>query len=203
MPRVTIAMKARFRLLACLLLLAVAMPAAADPRSLGEQGIAEYRKGNLIEGMQLLEEAATAGYLPAQTTLAYIFDAAEQDARAIHWYSQAASAGDAAGLFGLGGMYAKGERIARDARRAGDLIVEAASLGHVEAMRVYAHALEHGLLGLEPHDEGALTWYRRAAENGDKLSMNRLAKAYKNGELGLAVDTRLSSDWQQRVDIDD
>ena len=190
---------ALIRLPACLLvLLAFATSAAAAPRSDGERGIAEYRKGNLIEGMRLLENAAAGGYLPAQTTLAFILDAAEQDDRALHWYRQAASARDAAGLYGLGGMYAKGEGTPRDSQRAAELIGEAASLGHVEAMRVYAHALEHGLMGLDARSDEALGWYRRAADRGDARSMNRLAEAHGNGELGLAVDKQRARDWRER-----
>ncbi|UCH40122.1 MAG: hypothetical protein JSU67_18705, partial [Gammaproteobacteria bacterium] len=62
---------------ALLLMSAVVPPGLqADARSDGERGIAEYRKGNLIVGMELLQKSAEAGYAPAQTTLAYILDAA-------------------------------------------------------------------------------------------------------------------------------
>ena len=42
----------------------------ADAKTDGDKGIAEYRKGNLIEAMDLLEKSAVKGYTPAQITLA-------------------------------------------------------------------------------------------------------------------------------------
>ncbi len=171
----------------------------ADARSDGDLGIAEYRKGNLIEAMQLLEKSATEGYLPAQTTLAFILDSAERDAEAVHWYQQAAEGQDAVGLFGLAGMYAKGEGTDKDPRKAGQLMLQAAQLKHVEAMRVYAHALEHGQLGLTASPQSAAKWYLKAAEFGDETSMQRLRKAYTQGQLGLPADAKQAEAWRKKL----
>ena len=171
----------------------------ADARSDGDRGIEEYRKGNLIESMRLLEKSATEGYAPAQTTLAFILDASEDDTQAFHWYQQAAEAGDAAGMFGLGGMYAKGEGTEKDPKRAGELIAQAAELGHVEAMRLHAHALEHGQLGHSSQPQSAAEWYRKAADAGDGLSMRRLQQAYAAGELGLPVDPDQAEAWAEKI----
>lgn len=186
---------------ACLLLLMLCQPAVlwADARSDGERGIAEYRKGNLIEGMALLQKAAVAGYPPAQTTLAFILDAAEDDAQALQWYQRAADSNDPQGLFGLGGMYAKGEGTAKNSHRAGQLIERAAQLGHLQAMRVYAHALEHGQLGFDPAPRAAADWYLQAARQGDSLSMRRLHQAYSLGQLGLPVDADRAGEWHNRL----
>lgn len=171
----------------------------ADARSDGDQGIAEYRKGNLIEAMQLLEKSAAQGYVPAQTTLAYILDAAEQDDDAFHWYQQAAESNDATGLFGLGGMYIKGEGTVKDPVKGGQLIKRAAQLEHVRAMRVYARALEHGQLGLEPDHRSAAEWYQKAARLGDQNSMRRLKEAYTLGQLGLPVDPQQVEAWDEKI----
>lgn len=171
----------------------------ADARSEGDLGIAEYRKGNLIKAMQLLERSATEGYAPAQTTLAYILDAAEMDAQALRWYQQAADARDAAGLFGLGGMYAKGEGAKKDPLKAGQLIKQAAQLEHVQAMRVYAHALEHGQLGFDNAPQHAAEWYLKAARQGDQNSMQRVKKAYTLGQLGLPVDPQQAAAWNEKI----
>ena len=184
-------------LMALLLLLPSTLQ--ADARTDGDQGIEEYRKGNLIEGMQLLEKSAAQGYAPAQTTLAYILDAAEQNADAFHWYQQAAESNDAAGLFGLGGMYIKGEGTVKDPIKGGQLIKQAAQLDYVQAMRVYAHALEHGQLGFEPDQQSAAEWYLKAASLGDRNSMQRLKKAYTLGQLGLPVDPQQVEAWDDKI----
>ncbi len=173
--------------------------AAADARADGERGIAEYRSGNLIGGMRLLESSAQAGYVPAQVTLAYILDQSENNTAAFLWYSEAARGDDPAALFGLGGMYAKGEGTAPDPVQAGELIRRAAELDHVPAMRAYAYALEHGSLGFDQGYRSAAEWFRRAAEHGDLDSMRRLRDAYGLGQLGLAVDKRKAEAWDAQM----
>lgn len=185
--------------LVSLALIPWASPAGADARADGERGIAEYRSGNLIDGMRLLESSAQAGYVPAQVTLAYILDQSENDAAAFHWYQEAARSNDPAALFGLGGMYAKGEGTAPDPARAGELIRRAAELGHVPAMRAYAYALEHGSLGFDHRYRTAAEWFRRAAEHGDPVSMRRLRDAYRHGHLGLAVDESEAEAWDAQM----
>ncbi len=190
-----------FNTLICLMALLLLLPSAlqADAKSDGDQGIEEYRKGNLIEGMQLLEKSAAQGYAPAQTTLAYILDAAEKDTEAFYWYQKAADSNDAAGLFGLGSMYSKGEGTAKDPIKGGQLIKQAAQLDHIQAMRVYAYALEHGQLGFEPDQNRAIEWYLRAASLGDQNSMRRIKKAYTLGQLGLPVDPQQAAAWDEKI----
>lgn len=182
------------------LVLNVPCIAQADARDDGERGITEYRKGNLIEAMQLLNKSAQQGYIPAQTTLAHILDAAEENDMAFHWYQQAAQHNDAAGLFGLGSMYAKGEGTDKDPDKAGQLIQQAAQLGNVNAMRVYAHAQEYGQLGFAPDPGNAAEWYLKAADLGDKVSIQRLKQAYTQGQLGLPVDPERAEAWTEKLD---
>ena len=174
--------------------------AQADARTDGERGISEYLKGNLIESMQLLEKSAQQGYIPAQTMLAYILDTAEKNDEAFYWYQQAADRNDAAGLFGLGTMYGKGEGTAKDPVKSGQLFERAAQLGHAEAMRVYAHSLEHGQLGLTADPDSAASWYLKAAELGNKVSMHRLKQAYSLGQLGLPIDPERAEAWAKRTE---
>jgi TPR repeat protein len=183
----------------------LAMPSTlqADASSDGDLGIAEYRKGNLIEAIPLLEKSAAQGYVPAQTTLAFILDSAERDAESFHWYQKAAETQDATGLFGLAGMYAKGEGTDKDPRKAGQLIRQAAQLEHVEAMRVYAHALEYGQLGFGSSPHSAAKWYLKAAGLGDEVSMQRLRRAYTQGQLGLPVDTQQAEAWRKKLNQSD
>lgn len=182
----------------CSLVIASSL-ALADAKTDGDKGIAEYRKGNLIESMLLLEKSAGKGYAPAQVTLAYILDKSEQDTQALHWYQQAANNNYPAGLFGLGNMYAKGEGTEKDTQKAGQLIRQSALLDHVPAMRAYAYALEYGQLNFNQNSSSALEWYLKAASSGDKVSMRRLNNAYTLGELGLLVDPEQASIWDSKM----
>lgn len=173
--------------------------AYSDATTDGENGIIEFRKGNLIEAMKLLQHSAEQGYAPAQTTLAYILDQSEEDERAFHWYQQAALQGNAEGQFGLGNMYAKGEGVELNKVKAGEWIKKSALQMHVPAMRAYAHALEYGNLGLKQDSHAAGQWYIKAANSGDNVSMRRLAQAYLRGELGFAINQQQADFWQNKL----
>lgn len=174
----------------------------ADAKTDGDKGIAEYRKGNLIEGMRLLEISAEQGYVQAQVTLAYILDQAEQNSEAFHWYQQSANLNHPAGLFGLAGMYAKGEGTDKNSQKAGQLIKQSALLNHVLAMRAYAHALEYGQMGFSQSNSVAAEWYLKAANSGDTVSMRRLRNAYKLGQLGMPIDPEQASKWDAKINVE-
>ena len=182
----------------CLLVISQS-PTLADAKTDGDRGIEAFRQGNLIESMQLLERSAKAGYAPAQVTLAYILDYSERDKEAFGWYQQAADSNDPAGIFGLGGMYAKGEGVGRDPVKAGQLTRRAAEMAHLPAMRAYAYALENGALGFARDDAAAVEWFRKSAEAGDQVSMHRLKDAYSQGQLGLPVDPAQASAWEEKI----
>lgn len=181
------------------ILLTLTTPAWADARADGDKGIAEYRNGNLVTSLPLLEKSAEAGYPPAQVTLAYILDQSEYDDIAFHWYQQAAKNKNAAGLYGLGNMYAKGEGTEKNLPKAGQLILESAQLGYLPAMRAYAYAMEHGQLGFDSNHETAVEWYLKAANQGDTVSMRRLRDAYQLGQLGLPIEVQQSADWDAKL----
>ena len=171
----------------------------ADAKTDGDKGIAEYRKGNLIEAMLFLENSAEQGYLPAQETLAYILDQAEQNSEAFHWYQQLANLNHPAGLFGLANMYAKGEGTDKNSQKAGQLIKQSALLNHLPAMRAYAYAWEYGQLGFSQNNSAAVEWYLKAANSGDEVSMRRLRNAHTLGQLGMPIDLEQASKWDTQI----
>ena len=176
-------------------------PVLADAKTDGDKGIEEYRQGNIIEGLVLMETSAKQGYAPAQVTLAFILDHAENDKDAFYWYQQAAEQNNPAGLFGLGVMYGKGEGTDKDPIKAGELIKKSADMQHLPAMRALAYALEVGSFGFKKSEHDALQWYLKAAEAGDDFSMQRLKKAYSTGELGLAADADQAAEWDRKLQI--
>lgn len=165
----------------------------------GNQGIKEFRKGNLIEAMKLLNSSARQGYAPAQNTLAYILDQSEENDRAFHWFQQAALQGHPAGQLGLGSMYAKGEGVTKDLIKAGLWIKKSAQQVHVPAMRTYAYALELGQLGFTQDTQSAGQWYLKAANAGDGVAIQRLSRAYAMGELGFKQDLTQATFWESKI----
>ena len=79
------------------------------------------------------------------------------------------------------------------------MIQTAARDGVAEAQYWLAWQYEEG--PLLPNDaELALEWYQRAADDEHYLALDRLAFAYRNGELGLAIDARKAAAMRARAD---
>jgi len=167
-----------------------------SPESIGERGIAEYVAGNLMDGMELLYQAAESGYAPAQARLGYILDQSEENDEAFSWFEKAAEQENAEGIHGLGSMYAKGEGTESNPEEALRLMLRAANLNHLPAMRVCAAAYEQGGLNLEVDHAKALMWLTRAADLGDASSINRLANANRYGHLGLSINLEEAARYQ-------
>lgn len=175
-------------LLLLLLMSASVQAQSVDYAQMGEKGIQAFSQGNLIQAMDLLNQSAQNGYAPAQSTLAYILDQGEENERAFELFKQAAEQNDAAGQYGLAGMYAKGEGTPQNPQLAGEWMKKSAMQRYILAMRAYANALERGELGLDRDTSQAVHWYNQCNEAGDAVCKRRLAEAYARGELGLALD---------------
>ncbi len=163
---------------------------AIDAEDIGEKGIKALSEGNLIQAMDLLEQSSQQGYAPAQATLAYILDKAEEDARAFELYRRAAEQGNPAGQHGLAGMYAKGEGTEQNLQTAGQWMQKAAQQEYRLAMRDYAIALQTGDLGLTKDPQQAQLWFQKCHRAGDTVCTRHLAEAYRDGGLGLAKDEK-------------
>jgi|GEM_PF-1472592 len=146
-------------------------PAAAGPAEDTAQAEKEFARGNLLVSMELWRKSAQAGHAPAQARLGDILDTAEEDAEAVEWYRKAAAQGDAAGEYGLGQMYAKGEGVAKDLDQARSYTLKAAGKNHAPAMLQALEIYRVGALGGTVDKEQAAAWEARVrkALGTDKL----------------------------------
>ena len=78
------------------------------------------------------------------------------------------------------------------------LIRSSAQSGVPEAQYWLAWQYDAGPL-LPDDPERARRWYEMASENDHRLALQRLADAYKNGDLGLPVDARKASGLRARA----
>lgn len=186
---------------ACALLLAAECVMAA-PDDDYRQGVAAYRRGDVIGAMSALRPAARAGHAAAQVHLAFILESADFAEEAARLYEAAAGQGSAEGHAGLAGLLLTGRGIAKDEKRALQHFSKAAEAGHALAIEVLGTAYLKGQLGalsladLPAADAQAAV--RRAADAGHVPSMEGLARAYRSGSLGLPVDAALASQWERR-----
>lgn len=123
----------------------MAFAGASEDTALAEQAL---RRGDLIAAMSLLRKAADEGHAPAQSRLADLLDAAEQDAEAVALYRKAAEQGEPAGQYGYGRMLARGEGVTRDVAQGLQWIRRAADARHAPALEALARAHRSGDLGL-------------------------------------------------------
>lgn len=165
-------------------------------------GMVSYRRADFSTAIPLLRKVADAGHAEAQSVLASILDAADSDEEAVSYYRKSAAAGNLDGIFGLGGMLANGEGVAKDVKEARALYLRAAEAGHKQAIGAIAQAYIRGELDIpEEQRKGkeALGWINRAADDGFVLAIETLEKAYRTGDFGLTVDVQKADQFKKKL----
>jgi TPR repeat protein len=164
----------------------------------------EVRKDTALAAQWYIK-SAEQGNSDAQYNLGIMYsngDGVEKDfQQAAQWYRKATELGDMDAQTNLATLYSNGTGVKKDLAQALILYRRAADRGHVLAQYNLAIMLELGEGG--PKDPAAaLRWYKRAAEATppDPDAAARLAKAYKNGELGLEANAQLAKEWQGKAD---
>ena len=148
--------------------------ALAGPEQDTELAEKEFARGDLVASLALWTKAAQQGYAPAQTRLGDILDKAEEDADAVEWYRKAAAQGNAAGEYGLGQMYAKGEGVGKDLVQARFFNLRAAEKGHLFAVELMMEAYRTGGLGLPVDKTQADAW---------EVKVSTLSPGYKRAPV--------------------
>jgi TPR repeat protein len=143
---------------------------------------------DMVGALSLYRKAAELGDATAQTRLGFLLDYAEQNEQAAAWLKKAAAQGHAEAEFHLAKMYSASGELQQDFGRAVELFESAAQRGHTPAIRVLVSAYETGDLELIRNYDKAVAWLRAGVEARDIWSMQRLSRAYRNGDLGLRID---------------
>ncbi|SEL39747.1 tetratricopeptide repeat protein [Halomonas daqiaonensis] len=115
-------------------------------------------------------------------------------------FQRCADAGHPAALSQYGHMLFHRGVSPQDKARGARYVFEAAHAGDAKAQYQAGQIREHGCAQYPRRDEYAVTWYARAGEAGHPLAATRLARAYRNGDLGLPVDTEKAAHWQALAD---
>ena len=181
------------------LLLVQHASAADSPEVLMEKAQSAFDQADVVSAMTLYREAAEAGHAPAQARLAYLLDKSEENEEAVTWYRRATELGDTEGMFGLAQMYAAGEGIGQDLQEAVRWYTLAAQQGHTSSIRVLALAHETGGLGLKINYAQAISWLNAGVVAQDAWATQRLARAWRRGELGLRIDSEQAAFLENRL----
>ncbi|XKE45095.1 sel1 repeat family protein [Halomonas organivorans] len=114
----------------------------------------------------------------------------------MHLFQRCADAGHPAALSLYGHMLFHRGITPQDKARGARYVLEAAQGGDLRAQYQAAQIYEHGCALYPRRDDRAVTWYARAGEAGHPLAAERLARAYRQGELGLEQDPERAEHWQ-------
>jgi uncharacterized protein len=155
---------AKWLMLGAVLLGFIAPLAVAGPEQDTELAVKEFNRGDLVVSMALWRKAANEGYAPAQVWLGDILDKSEEDQEAVDWYRKAAAQGSAAGEYGLGQMYAKGEGVKKDLTEARAHILRAAEKNYLPAVTMMMEASRTGGLGATRDMAQADAWEAKLVE---------------------------------------
>jgi TPR repeat protein len=185
-------------LLVCLLGASLAFAAPADDF---QRGRLAYQRGDVVGAMSTLRPAATAGYAPAQSLLAYILDRADLGDEALVLYRAAAAQDDAEGHTGLADRYLTGRGVAKDEKLALLHFSKAAAQGHALSIEVIADSWLKGRFGLDAASDpsAARSAVLLAAERQHLPSVDGIAAGYRSGRFGLPVDEAEAARWQTRA----
>ncbi|TDB01281.1 tetratricopeptide repeat protein [Halomonas marinisediminis] len=118
----------------------------------------------------------------------------------MHLFQRCADAGHPAALSLYGHMLFHRAMSPQDKARGARYVLEAANAGDSRAQYQAGQIYEHGCALYPRRDDHAVTWYARAGEAGHPLAAERLARAYRGGQLGLAVDAERAAHWQMLAD---
>lgn len=127
-----------------------------------EQAEEAFNKEDVVKAVALLRRAAEQNYIPAQVRLGEILDYAEHDEEAVGWYMMAANQDDAAGEYNLGSMYAIGEGIEIDFKKAVYWTNKSAKKDYLAAVKSLAESYRIGGMGLAVDLEQAQFWEGKA-----------------------------------------
>ncbi|MCA1771995.1 MAG: sel1 repeat family protein [Halomonas sp.] len=118
----------------------------------------------------------------------------------LNLFKRCAEAGHPDALSVYGNMLLQRSLSPHDKARGARYVMEAAHAGDVKSQYQAAKIYETGCAQYPNRDDYAVTWYARAAQSGHSLAAERLAHAYRVGELGLTADAAQAAYWQSLVD---
>ncbi|WWC73586.1 uncharacterized protein I206_107558 [Kwoniella pini CBS 10737] len=163
---------------------------------LHERGIDNVLFVDLEYAAELLAQAAELGYAPSAFKLGECYEYGKMGcpvdaALSIHYYNIAAQQSHKDACFALTAWYLVGSPgvLPQSDTEAYLWAKKAAEQGLAKAQYAVGYFTETGI-GTEANPQGAMKWYKLAADGGDKRATKRLASGQRSGG-GAALDRRL------------
>ena len=150
-----------------------------------------------LEAFALAQQEAQQGDAAAQFRLGWMHangrGTAQNDRRAVEWYSKAAEQGYAAAQCNLGWMYGQGRGVEIDDEQAAYWFERAATQGDKQAQFNLGNLYIAGQ-GVPQDERRAAFWFVQAAQQGYAKAQCNLAMMYERGR-GVAQDAEQAAEW--------
>jgi hypothetical protein len=158
-----------------------------------EDASAAIDRGDTATAFRICRPLAEQGNAEAQNQLGVLYSNAKDYGQALKWFRQAAERHLGVAETNLGGMYLRGEGVARDIDEGVRLYKRAALDGYLSAGWDLGSGYYLGQFGKRDYVEAA-KWYRFAADRGYAPAAYELARLYQNGE-GVPRDVVSAHMW--------
>ncbi len=155
-------------------------------------------KANVIDGAPWLQKAAESGNIKAQYNLGLFYTGqygtASDWPNAAKWFAMAAEKGHPRAQFNLALLYLDGKGVQKDPVKAAGLFSKSAVQGMPDA------AVEYGVLvfrgeGVQKNETLGAKWLLVAAQHGNAVAQNRMARILGVGVTGVNQDPIEAMKW--------
>ena len=156
-------------------------------------------KTSVLTGLMLLEVSsrAFAGECREELEPLLLTERPEATIALFDACQAEADSGDAEALYWVSFFYFGLLESTLDERRGTQSVTASAEKGYAQAQYWMGWQSEIG--GFLPQDfAAAVNWYERAANSNNWMALERLSKAYRNGELGLEPDGARAEQYAAR-----
>lgn len=144
------------------------------------------------------KKAAKQGYATAQNRLAFCYlngvGVARDEKEAVKWFSLAAEQGHGEAQFELGIRYQLGQGVPQNYDEAAKRYLQAADNKYAAAQcNVGVYILDGRIKSSQPEID-AVSWFQKAAEQGNAVAQYNLGILYAAGN-GVTADVRKAAEW--------
>ena len=153
---------------------------------------------NRVAAIELLMTSIEQGNPAAMSSMAFLMTFEGRFEDAVNWFKQSAENGDVKALYNLGLRYEQGMGVKQDHEIARKYFLDAALLDDVDSQAKIGHMYWTGIGG-EKNVIEAITWLRKAAEQGDATSAFWLALIYTGKDEGFRADNMKFAEWCRKA----
>ena len=167
-----------------------------------EDAYLAYTRGDYAAALKIFVPLAEQGNAEAEYSVGVIYSNGrglpQSYVEAAKWFHRAADKGQAGAQYDLGVLFAKGQGVPENFDGSGEVVSQGRRPGQGERpVQPRASFTAQGQ-GVPQDYAEAAKWYRKAAEQGDMDSQNRLAALYLAGD-GVQQDYAEAARWYRKA----